>query len=77
MSAFAGEEVDGEVDDGDQCAKGSGHAFQALHRLFVVLHTTLQLAEAAWLSNAYDLPHLALQDIQIGQYLSFKVGHNL
>jgi hypothetical protein len=69
------EQVDGEMGNGEQCAKGRGHPFQPLHDLLVLMHTAFQLREAAWLSVAQELLHLALKNIQVGQDLTFKVGH--
>jgi hypothetical protein len=74
-SPFSGEEVDGEVEEGEEAAEGGGGAADALEGLVVAHDAVFDGAEAGGLADAHDLLHLGLQDGEVGEDLSFKICH--
>jgi hypothetical protein len=77
VSAAAGEEVNGDVGESEQAAECASHPFQSLNGSFVRVHATLQLRQAARLSIADHLFHLALQNRQVRENLPFEICHLL
>jgi hypothetical protein len=72
----AGEdEVDGDVGEGEESAKGRGDSFEALHGLLVIVDAGFEVGEAAGLAVAEDFLHLRFEDAEVGEDLGFKVGH--
>jgi len=69
------EVVDCQVDEGEAGAEGSHESLHALYALLVAADAAFEMMQASGLAYSHQLIHLALQYVEIGKDLAFKICH--
>jgi hypothetical protein len=74
-ASFSTQEVDDELDQGDEAADGEGESSRALKAFLMLSDPLLDGADTSGVAIADLSDHLVLEHGQIGENLCFEIGH--